>query len=1190
MRWRLPSGWWRAEPAESEDPTATDLRGGGVAGAFFRGVLRNRMLTLLLVLGLAAYGLMAYGEVPVDAIPDISENQVIVYTPWPGRSPKDVEDQVTYPLAVSLQGIPRVVDVRSLSGFGFSQIYVVFEDGTDIYWARSRVLERLNVAQRDLPDGVVSGLGPDATSLGQVFWYTVESRDGNHDLGQLRSIQDWVVRYALQIVPGVAEVASVGGFVQEYQIDADPQRLRAHGVGLGQLAAAVRRSNLDVGAKVVEEEGVEYLLRGVGFVKSLEDLEATVVVEREHAPIRVRDVARVSLGPAFRRGALADHRGEVVGGVVTMRYGANPLDVIRRVKAALDRLRPTLPQGVAVVPFYDRTLLVEETQATLIETLQFEVWITVFVILLFLLHVRSSLLVATTLPLGVLVAFVGMRVFGVDANIMSLAGIAIAIGTMVDMGIVITENIHRHLTERPPGKGRRQAVHEAATEVGGAVVTAIATTVVSFLPVFLLTDQEGKLFRPLAWTKTFALASALLVAVTVIPVLAHGFLRPGRLARPLAGLLGGVLGGVAGALVFQWADATRGAPGTLLSGLLVVQPLWLGLAVALAVGGLAFKGLVEPLHPLDANPFARALVRAYTPALGWVLRHKLLFAALPLALVLLGLFVWLGAATVLAPVRAGLGALGVDPARIRPLAALEARFPGIGREFMPPLDEGGLLFMPSILPHGSLTETLDVMLAQNRAMMAVPEVVRVVGKAGRAETALDPAPVGMVETILVLAPRHRWRPGLTREALVAELRKRTHVPGVAPSWLQPIETRILMLQSGIRASIGQRIFGPTPEAIEAATIAFEQALKDVPGAADVTALRLHGKPYLEIRPVRERLARYGLGIVDVQHAIEVALGGMPQTQSVEGRERYPIRVRYERGERDRLDAVGRIPVPVHPGTYVPLRHLADLHLVRGPAMIRGEGGQLVGYVMFNAQGRDEVGLVEEADRRMRAAVAEGRVVLPEGVWWDWRGRYQNQVRAAQRLRLLIPLCFLINLLLHYLHFGRLGPSLVVFLGIPVAAAGGFLLLDAYGAYLTVAVWVGFIALFGIAADDGIVIGTYIQQVLDQRRPATVEDVRACVLEAGQKRIRPAFMTTATTILALLPIFLAEGRGSDVMRPMALPSIGGMLVAMITWFVVPAAFAALEEHRVRRAQRAGGRLAAGSRGPDGPPGGAAPEAP
>ena len=494
-----------------------DLSGGGVLGAFFRVILTNRMLVVLLILGLSPTASRPTGDVPVDAIPDISENQVVVYTPWPGRSPKDVEDQVTYPLAVALQGIPRVMDIRSISGFGFSQIYVVFEDGTDIYWARSRVLERLNVAQRDLPDGVTSGLGPDATSLGQIFWYTVESGTAAHDLGELRTLQDWTVRYALQIVPGVAEVASVGGFVQEYQVDVDPHRLRAYGVSLQQLAEAVKRANLDVGAKVVEEQGVEYVLRGVGFVKSLSDLEETVVVEREHVPIRVRDVATVARGPAFRRGALADERGELVGGVVTMRYGANPLEVIHGVKRALERLRPSLPEGVVIRPFYDRTLLVEETQATLVETLQFEVMITVVVILLFLLHVRSSLLVAITLPTAVLLSFVAMRVFGVDSNIMSLAGIAIAIGTMVDMGIVMTENIHRHLTERPPEKSRRKAVHEATTEVAGAVFTAIATTVVSFLPVFLLTDQEGKLFRPLAWTKTFALATALLMSITLVP-------------------------------------------------------------------------------------------------------------------------------------------------------------------------------------------------------------------------------------------------------------------------------------------------------------------------------------------------------------------------------------------------------------------------------------------------------------------------------------------------------------------------------------------------------------------------------------------------------------------------------------------------------------------------------------------------
>lgn len=1163
MKRSISSRWLHSPESDPDDPSGSDLKGGGLFGAFFRGLLKNRMLAVLLVGGLAVYGSYAYDDVPVDAIPDISENQVVVYTPWPGRSPKDVEDQVTYPLAVALQGIPDVFDVRSISGFGFSQIYVVFEDGTDIYWARSRVLERLNVVQRELPSDARSGLGPDATSLGQIFWYTVDSPTGAHDLAQLRSIQDWTVKYALQTVKGVAEVASVGGFVQEYQVDADPHRLRAHGVSLGQLAQAVKRANLDVGAKVVEGAGVEYVIRGVGFIKKLGDLEETVVVAREHVPIRIRDVATVTLGPAFRRGALADEKGELVGGVVTMRYGANPLHVIERVKDALDRLRPSLPDGVIIRPFYDRTLLVKETEATLVETLQFESLITVIVILLFLLHIRSSLLVALTLPTAVLISFVAMRVFGVDANIMSLAGIAIAIGTMVDMGIIITENIHRHLTERPPQVSRRKAIHEATTEVAGAVFTAVSTTIVSFLPVFLLTDQEGKLFRPLAWTKSFALASALIVSVTLVPVLAHYFLKPGRVRRPAAALLAGILGGVAGAVIFLWADGSTTTPGSMMSGILRVQPVLLGALAGIIVGGLAFKAMREPLTPLEDNPVARGVVAAYTPVLRWVLRHKVLFAMAPILIVLWGAMVWLGAGTVLRPATWALEQVGIDPDRVRPIAALQDRFPGVGREFMPPLDEGGLLFMPSILPHGSLNQSVDVMIAQNKGMLEVPEIVRVVGKAGRAETALDPAPVGMIETILVLKPRHEWRQGLTLADLIGELRQKTDIVGVAPSWLQPIETRIIMLQSGIKASIGQRIFGPTSEAIEEATLVFEQALKHVQGASDVTALRLMGKPYLEITPSRFRMARYSLRVEDVQRIIEVALGGMPQSRSVEGRERYPIRVRYARAWREDIDTIRSTPVPVGEGAYVPLSAVADFKVTAGPAMIRGEGGQLVGYVMFNAEGRDEVGLVEEADKHLRAMVARGEIEIPDGVYWDWRGRYQNQVRAAKRLSVLIPLCLLVNLLLHFLHFGRIGPSLIVFLGIPVALAGGFILLDFYGAYLTVAVWVGFIAVFGIAADDGIVIGTYIQQVIRKRKPTTVAGVRAAVLEAGRKRIRPALMTSVTTILALVPIFLTAGRGSDVMRPMAVPSIGGMIVAAITWFVVPMAYSAIEERRILR---------------------------
>jgi Cu(I)/Ag(I) efflux system membrane protein CusA/SilA len=686
--------------------------------------------------------------------------------------------------------------------------------------------------------------------------------------------------------------------------------------------------------------------------------------------------------------------------------------------------------------------------------------------------------------------------------------------------------------------------------------------VVTFVPVFMLTDQEGKLFRPLAFTKTFALVSALIVALSLTPVLAHLFLRRGRVRQGAAALFGGAIGGMAGSLVYLWADSARAGAESLVLRVLTLQPEILGLLAGLIAGLVVIRALTEPLLPIDDNPVARGIVAVYTPVLKWVLGHKFLFSILPVTIVLWGGMIWLGANKLLAPLRSGLDVVGIDTGRIRVFHSLEELYPGIGREFMPPLDEGGLLFMPSLLPQASLNETVDLMLAQNRGMMEVPEVMRVVGKAGRAETALDPAPVGMVETVLALKPRHKWREGMTTKKLIAELRRKTNMPGVAPSWLQPIETRVVMLQSGIRASIGQRIFGPDFEAIEKATLAFEQALKGVPGASDVTALRLNGKPYLEIHPDRERLARYGLNVEDVQRIIEVALGGVPQTRSVEGRERYPVRVRYARDYRDRLNVIESTLVPTKAGSFIPLRQLADVEMVIGPASIRSEDGRLVGYVMFNAVGKDEVSVVEDADRFLKDQIASGSLDVPEGVYWDWRGRYQNQVRANKRLSILVPVCLLINLLLLFFHFQRMTPALLIFLAIPVAMAGGFIVLDWYGAYLTVAVWVGFIALFGIAVDDGVVMGTYILQVLEREKPTTAKGVREAILHAGQRRIRPAMMTTVTTVLALLPIFLTEGRGSDVMRPMAIPSIGGMLVAMVTWFVVPMGYSAVEEWRAR----------------------------
>lgn len=1137
--------------------------------ALIRSCVRNPVIVLLLTLGVCAFGVWSLHETPVDAIPDISENQVIVDTRWPGRSPRDVEDQVTYPLVSDLQGVPGVREIRATSGFGFSRIYVVFEDGVEFYWARTRVLERLETAGEGLPGGVVPALGPDATPLGQVFWYYLE---GPYDLGALRTLQDFTIRYALQSVEGVAEVASVGGFVQEYQIDVRPEALRAYDVGLDDVVRAVRRANVDVGAKTIEHTGMESVIRGVGFAKGIEDLREVVVKEVGNVAVTLRQLAHVTTGPAFRRGALADDKSERVGGVVAMRFGENPRAVIRRVKGKIDELSKGLPEGVRIVAFYDRTQLVDETVETLGEALGQELLITVVIILLFLLHVRTSLIVAATLPLSVLLAFIGMRFVGVDSNIMSLAGIAIAIGTMVDMGIVMAENVFGRVLESSDGDDRNEVVEGAATEVGGAILTAILTTVVSFIPVFFLTDQEGKLFRPLAWTKTFSMLAAVLVALTLVPVLCRLLLKKqssgGSVWLRLVGVLAVAV--MVGLVMYDAVAAGMFRLGDL-------RPGFVGVVGFVGSAALLWVGSRETLKPIEQNPVSSMIAKGYAPTLRWVLGHKGLFLIVPTALVGLGLSIWIGGGAVLAPLRDVVGSK-VDELRLT--RAYSDAFPGVGRAFMPPLDEGSLLYMPSLLPQASLSQTLDAMLRQNRAMREVPEVAQVMGKLGRAESALDPAPIGMIETVVNLKPRDQWRSGVTKARIVEELRQLTHQPGVPPSWLQPIETRVVMLQSGIRSSIGLEIRGDDPAELERVAVQIEPWLREVEGAADVTALRLGTKPYLEMHLDRRRMAVHGVNVQDVQDVIEVAIGGKPQTVSVEGRERYPVRIRYPRERRDRPDRLKRILVPTRNGAHVPLSEVAEVRSVTGPASLRSIDGKLVGYVMLNAEGRDEVSVVEDAQAVIDEKIANGDLVLPKGSWLEWTGRFENQVRANERLSILIPVCLLVNLFLLYLNFRRISLTLVVFAAIPVAMAGGFVMIAIWPSiqdllfeigllesassgpvHLTVAVWVGFIALFGIAVDDGVVMATYIGQVFERARPETREGVRAAVLEAGLRRIRPCLMTTATTVVALLPVLLSTGRGADVMRPMALPVFGGMLVELVTLFVVPCLVCLIEEWRI-----------------------------
>ncbi|MEO0599949.1 MAG: efflux RND transporter permease subunit [Myxococcota bacterium] len=1153
--------------------------------------------------------------VPVDAIPDIGENQQIVFTEWPGRSPRDVEDQVTYPLTTSLLGMPGVRTVRSSSALGFSTIYVIFEDDVEFYWSRARVLEKLASLQPGtLPDDVTPTLGPDATALGQVFWYTLEGRApdgrtvGGWDPDELRSIQDWTVRYALQAAPGVSEVASVGGFVREYQVDVDPDAMQAAGVSITQVANAVRRSNLDIGARTMEINGVEYVVRGLGFVESLDDLEQAVIVAREHTPVRVRDIARVSVGPALRRGALDDEGAPAVGGVVVARYLENPLSVIASVRDRIAQIQPGLPRRtledgtesqVTIVPFYDRATLIGETLQTLSTALYQQLLVTVIVVLVMLRNLRSSALVSGILPLGVLGTFVVMKITGVDANVMALGGIAIAIGTMVDIGIVFVENIAQHIDTEAPFAERVDAVRRGAAEVAPAVLTSVLTTIVSFLPVFGLTATELRLFAPLALTKTFAMAVALALAVVLVPGAALLATRPrpapvdgtasvGQtllravhlrdwllVALGLAALSFSVLGGMLVVGLGAWRlarphvspDATdRGDLAEQIVTIVIVAVLlvadWLPLGPGAGfVVNLLFAGA---LIAAVLGAF-RAFEVAYPRLLEQVLANKRSFLALPLGLVALG-------AT----------------------AALD-----LGREYMPSFDEGSFLYMPTTMPHASMGEALDLVSTMDAAIAQIPEVERAVGKIGRADSALDPAPVSMVETVVTYVPEYRTEDGqLVRQwrdhirsprDIWNEIVHAAQLPGLTSApVLMPINARIVMLQSGMRAPLGLKVKGPDLPSIEAFGRDLEAVLRTVPAVRPETVFadRVVAKPYLEIDLDREAIGRYGLRVVDVQQVLQVALGGVTLTRTVEGRERYPVRVRYMREDRDSIEALERVRVPTPSGEQVPLTQVAEVRYVKGPQVIKAEDTFPTSYVLFDRQPDvAEVDVVEQARAAIEARIAGGELEVPEGVSYAFAGSYLNHVRSEQRLMVLVPVALTFVLVLLYLQFQRVITAAIIASGVAVAVSGGFIGLWLYGqpwfldlpfvgatlrdifqvgpVNLSVAVWIGIIALVGIATDDGVVLSTYLDQVFGRDRPTTIQAVRARTLEASRRRVRPCLMTTATTLLALLPVITSQGRGADIMAPLALPLVGGMAVELITLFVVPVLYCAVEERRLRR---------------------------
>lgn len=1159
-----------------------------MVAAIIRWCLDNRFLVVLVAFAAVGAGYYCMTNTPVDAIPDIGEKQVIVYADWSGRSPQDVEDQVTYPLTVSLQGTPGVKSIRSMSGFGFSMVFIIFRDDAEYYWARSRVLERMSNAATKLPVGVVPVLGPDATALGQVYWYTLEVEgvmpsDQRQVLDKLRSLQDWYVRYQLQSVEGVSEVAAVGGFVKQYQIDVSPEKLRAHRVTLPEVYEAVRKSNLDVGAKAIEKNGFEFFVRGVGFVKSIADLENIVIREEGGTPILVKTVAKVSPGPDFRRGALDKAGNEAVGGVVVMRYGENPLRVLERLKAKVSQIEPglriELDDGrklpVRIVSFYDRTVIVNETMDTLREALTEELLVVGVIVLIFLLHVRSSLTILPTLPLSVALSFVVMYFLGVDSNIMALAGIAIAIGDVSDMGILMTENIYRRLAKEP-GRPRREVIREAAAEVGRPMLTAVANTILTFVPVFALTAAEGKMFKPLAYTKTFAIAASVILALTIVPVMCDYLLRPGGWSRRRASIMGitaAVVAVFATRLALFWGLNLTGFAG------------WpTAVAVGLMVGAAVFRMGREQLVPVEKNPVSRAIFVVFRPMLRWVLNHKAAFMVLPITLIVVGTMVWLGFARIAWPVSAGLKSVGYDATNSRGWQAMKKTFPGIGREFMPPLDEGSFLYMPSLLPSASLSEAQDVLSRQNAAIREVPEVASVVGKLGRAESALDPAPISMIETIILLKPEREWRTikdasgrerRITKSEILNELQARTAIPGVLPTWLQPIQTRIVMLQSGFRAMMGVKVYGSDPKEIERVCLQIEKILKRVPGATDVVADRIVGKPYVEYKVDRVAAARYGVNVRDVEDIIEIAIGGENLSYSVEGRERYPIRVRYPRELRERFEDLERVLVPTSRGGHIPIKDVAKIDYRIGPQELKSENGLLVGYVTMNTRDRDEVSVVEEAEallqaekRRSDELVAAGRheeatLILPAGYYWQWGGQFENQQRAMERLSILVPLVLATMAILLYLGLGEWWLAAVVFFGIIVSASGGFLMLFLYGANLSVAVWVGFIALFGVADDASVVILSFLQDRYKEDKPSDVAKLREMVVDATLLRVRALLMTTATTVFGLLPLFLTYGRGSDVMQPMAIPSVGGMAVQIITFLTAPCLYAMVRERQLLR---------------------------
>lgn len=1233
-------------------------------------------------------GILPRNPVSVDAIPDIGDNQQIVATEWMGRNPRDIEDQISYPLTSALLGIPGVKTIRSTSMFGMSFIYIIFSDDVEFYWSRSRILEKLNsLPSGTLPADVQPALGPDATALGQIYWYTLEGRDpktgkatGGWDPQELRTIQDYYVKYSLASAEGVSEVASIGGYVKEYQVDIDPDAMKSFGVSVMDIMEAVKKSNLDIGAETIELNKVEYIIRGLGYIKNLDDLKSAVITVRNNVPVRISDVAKVNFGPATRRGGLDKGGAEAAGAVVVARYGSNPLAVINNVKDKIKEIETGLPSKiladgtvskVTIVPFYDRTALIHETIGTLESALSHEILISIIVIIVLLVNLRASLIVSVLLPIAVLMTFIVMNLFNVSANIVALSGIAIAIGVMVDMAIIDVENVYRHLEETPDGHKLRgkaliKLIYDANIEVRSAVIIALSTTIVSFVPVFSMEAAEGKLFHPLAFTKTFALLSTFILGVVVLPTLSYYLLSikldTKRITRIwnssliISGLsfiivwhtwaaVALILFGINNLFENKWPENKKKMVNYIniaiaaLTAVYFLTHEWLPLGShnSFIVNFLFVAGIIASiLTPLFL------IVYYYVPILKWCLQNKWKFLMVPIVTVIFGFIIWMGFSNVFGFVEKGFGKIGWDVKQTSIWKSAQMTFPGVGKEFMPALDEGSFLLMPTSMPHAGIQKNVEYIKVLDKRLSAIPEVDIAVGKWGRVNSALDPAPVQMFENTINYKPEYildidghrvrfkidnddnyilkngktfnpsrdgfgkidttllirdsdgeylrQWRKEIkTPNDIWNEIVKVTNLPGLtsAPK-LQPIQTRLVMLSTGMRAPMGLKVFGPTLESIEKAGIDIENILKQVPviQASTVFYDRAVGAPYLEINLNREAIARYGMKVADIQDILQSAIGGMKLTTTVEGRERFPVRVRYARELRTSPEDIKNILVPSMTGIQVPLRELAEINYVRGPQMIRSENTFLNGYVIFDKQADiAEVDVVEKADEFLKAKISSGDLVLPHGVSYKFAGNYEHQLRATKRLAIVIPVSLMVIFLLLFFQFKTFTASSIHFSGVFVAFAGGFFMIWLYSQSwflnfslaginmrdlfqihtinLSVAVWVGFIALFGIATNDGVIMGTYIHQTFEKMNPSTVQEVRDAVVVAGKKRVRPAMMTAACAIIALLPILTSTGKGADIMIPMAIPTFGGMIIQLMTMFVVPLLQCVWREGEIRK---------------------------